>query len=362
MGDLITPDTPGLLAVAFLVGIVIGLTGMGGGALMTPALIFLGIPPTAAVANDLVAAAVNKTVGAAVHYKHGSPNIRLALWLILGSVPTAFAGAWIIAGFGEPEDQQAFVKKAIGFALLLASSTLTMRIYLEMRRGDWSRLDRPDPPVRPIPTVIVGAIGGLLVGLTSVGSGSLIMISLLLLYPTLSARRLVGTDLVQAIPLVMSAAISHVMVSGMDWSILLPLIIGGSPGTFLGARLASRVSQSILRRGIAIVLALTGLGLLKVSPVWVGIIGATLVILGPAAWGLVKHSHGRRAFVHVPIGRREPLRREAAADPSPDAQSADVDSPGPATAAPPDSADPPPSRSEPRTAAGTAHTTDPNES
>ncbi len=306
MGDLITADTPGLLAVAFLVGIVIGLTGMGGGALMTPALIFLGIPPTAAVANDLVAAAVNKSVGAAVHYKHGSPNLRLAMWLILGSVPTAFAGAWIIAATGEPEDQQAFVKKAIGVALLLAASTLTMRIYLEMRRGDYTDDGRPDPAVRPLPTFLVGALGGLLVGLTSVGSGSLIMISLLLLYPTLSARRLVGTDLVQAIPLVLSAAISHVMVSGMDWAILLPLIIGGSPGTFLGARLAGFASQSILRRGIAIVLALTGLGLLKVPPVWVGIIGAAMAILGPVVWGLIKHAHGRRAFIHVPIGRREP--------------------------------------------------------
>ena len=286
MGDLITPDTPGLLAVAFLIGIVVGLTGMGGGALMTPALIFLGIPPTAAVANDLVAAAVNKSVGAAVHYKHGSPNLKMAKWLILGSVPMAFAGAWIIAAVGEPEDQQAFLKKAIGFALLLTASTFTFRIYLEMRRGHYNADDRPDPAVRPIPTVIVGAIGGLLVGLTSVGSGSLIMISLL----------------------VMSAAISHVLVTGMDWSILLPLIIGGSPGTFLGARLAAHISQSILRRGIAIVLTLTGLGLLKVPPVWVGIIGAAMLILGPVAWGLIKHAHGRRAFLHVPLGRRQGLQ------------------------------------------------------
>lgn len=306
MGDLITPDTPGLLAVAFLIGIVVGLTGMGGGALMTPALIFLGIPPTAAVANDLVAAAVNKSVGAAVHYKHGSPNLKLAKWLILGSVPMAFAGAWIIDGIGEPDQQQAFLKRAIGLALLLTAATFTLRIYLEMRRGDWTGDDRPDPAVKAIPTVIVGAIGGLLVGLTSVGSGSLIMISLLLLYPTLSARRLVGTDLVQAIPLVLSAAISHVLVTGIDLSILLPLIIGGSPGTFLGARLAAYISQSILRRGIAIVLTITGLGLLKTPPVWVGIIGATMVILGPVAWGLIKHHHGRRAFIHVPIGRRAP--------------------------------------------------------
>ena len=135
MGDLITADTPGLLAVAFLIGIVVGLTGMGGGALMTPALIFLGIPPTAAVANDLTAAAINKTVGAAVHYKHGSPNLKLAKWLIIGSVPTSFAGAWIIQAIGADADQQAFAKKAIGVALLLTAVTFSLRIYLEMRRG-----------------------------------------------------------------------------------------------------------------------------------------------------------------------------------------------------------------------------------
>lgn len=305
MGDLITADTPGLLAVAFLIGIVVGLTGMGGGALMTPALIFLGIPPTAAVSNDLTAAAFNKTVGAAVHYKHGSPNLRLAKWLIIGSVPMAFAGAFIIDAIGSHGDQQSFLKRAIGVALLVTASTFTLRIYLEMRRHLPDDPDRPDPRVRALPTLLVGAFGGLLVGMTSVGSGSLIMISLLLLYPTLSARKLVGTDLVQAIPLVLSAAISHIMVTGIDWAVLLPLIIGGSPGTWVGARLANYVSQSILRRGIAIVLTLTGLGLLKVPPVWVGIIGGAMVILGPALWGVIKHLHGRPAFLHIPIGIRE---------------------------------------------------------
>ena len=127
-----------------------------------------------------------------------------------------------------------------------------------------------DPPLKPVPTLLVGALGGLLVGITSVGSGSLIMVALLLLYPTLSAVRLVGTDLVQAVPLVLSAAISHVIVSGVDWAVLIPLIVGGSPGTFLGARIANWVSQSVIRRGIVIVLTLTGLNMLGVPPEVVG--------------------------------------------------------------------------------------------
>ncbi len=266
MEHLITADTPGLLAVAFTVGIVIGLTGMGGGALMTPALIFLGIPPTTAVANDLVAASINKTVGAAVHWRTGSPNLRLAGWLILGSVPFAFAGAWIIDALGSDGEQQSFLKLAIGVTLLITATTYVFRMYLELARGIEDDPDRPDPVIRPVPTVLVGAVGGLLVGITSVGSGSLIMVCLLLLYPLLSPRKLVGTDLVQAIPLVLSASISHVLVSGVDWSVLMPLIVGGTPGTFLGARLSGIVSQSVTRRGIAMVLTLTGLAMLKVPP------------------------------------------------------------------------------------------------
>lgn len=195
MTDLIGTDVASLLAVSFGVGIVIGLTGMGGGALMTPALIFLGVPPSAAVANDLVAAAVNKSVGAAVHWRKGSPNVRLAGWLIAGSVPTAFVGAFIIDAIGTKTDQESFLRFAVGCALLLASSTYAFRIFLELRRYVRDDHVRPDLIVRPVPTLLIGMFGGLCVGLTSVGSGSLMMVALLILYPTLSAVKLVGTDL-----------------------------------------------------------------------------------------------------------------------------------------------------------------------
>lgn len=297
-------EIPSLILVAFSVGIVIGLTGMGGGALMTPALIFLGIPPTTAVANDLVAAAVNKSVGAAVHWKSGSPNLQLVKWLLIGSVPFAFAGAWIVQALGGEEEQQSFLKVAIGVTLVLTASTYIARMYLELARGILDEPDAPEPAVRPLPTLLVGAAGGLLVGITSVGSGSLIMVSLVLLYPALSAKRLVGTDLVQAIPLVFAASVSHVIVSGVDWGVLLPLILGGSPGTYLGAKLANIVPQSVTRRGIAIVLTLTGLAMLGVDPVWVGLIGGGLLILGPVGWGILRSAHGVPAFDHVPRRRR----------------------------------------------------------
>jgi len=301
VSDLLTTAALSILLVSFGVGIVVGLTGMGGGALMTPALIFLGIPPTAAVANDLVAASVNKSVGAAVHWQKGSPNLKLAGWLMLTSVPTAFAGAFIIRAVGAGEDQESFVKFALGCALLFTASTYALRMYIQLRHvTDGNAIPVVDPQVRPLPTMAVGAVGGLLVGLTSVGSGSLIMVALLLLYPTLSAVRLVGTDLVQAVPLVLSAAISHVLVSGIDWAVLIPLILGGSPGTFVGARLANWVSQSVVRRGIVIVLTLTGLGMLGVRPEIVLVIGAGLLLLGPIAWGFIRQSRGLPAFENLP--------------------------------------------------------------
>ena len=211
MSDLLTTAALSVLVVSFGVGIVVGLTGMGGGALMTPALIFLGIDPTAAVANDLVAASVNKSVGAAVHWRRGTPNLRLAGLLILGSVPFAFAGGFIVQSVGDSAAQQDFLTTAIGCALLFTAATYALRMYLQLRYvTGGNTISEDEPRLRVVPTVLVGAVGGLLVGITSVGSGSLIMVALLLIYPTLSAVRLVGTDLVQAVPLVLAAAIGHV--------------------------------------------------------------------------------------------------------------------------------------------------------
>ena len=302
MSDLLTTSALSVLLVSFGVGIVVGLTGMGGGALMTPALIFLGVNPTTAVANDLVAASVNKSVGAAVHWRVGRPNLRLAGLLICASVPTAFAGAFIVKAVGDVAAQEAFLKQALGFALLFTASTYALRMYLQLRYVTGGNTLREDEPrLRVVPTLLVGALGGLLVGITSVGSGSLIMVALLLLYPTLSAVRLVGTDLVQAVPLVLSAAISHVLI---------PLILGGSPGTFLGARLANWVSQSVIRRGIVIVLTLTGLNMLGVPPETVGLIGAGLLLLGPLVWGFIRQTRGLPAFDNNAAAWRLPDKSE----------------------------------------------------
>jgi uncharacterized membrane protein YfcA len=315
MGDLLTADVLSVLVVSFGVGIVVGLTGMGGGALMTPALIFLGINPAAAVANDLVAASINKSVGATVHWRSGSPNLRLAGLLVLGSVPFAFAGGFIVKSVGDAEARADFLTTAIGYALLLAAGSYALRMYLQLRFVTGGNvLSTDEPHVRATTTILVGAIGGLLVGITSVGSGSLIMVSLLLLYPTLSAVRLVGTDLVQAVPLVLAAAIGHIVTEGITWTVLVPLVLGGTPGTYFGARMAGWVSQSVIRRGIVIVLFLTGLKMLGVPPQGVGMIGAAMLLLGPLAWGFVRQAHGLPNFDNDSTAWRlpdgQPARRD----------------------------------------------------
>jgi uncharacterized membrane protein YfcA len=337
MGTWLTPDFSSIVVSGFVVGIVVGLTGMGGGALMTPALIFLGVGNASSVVTaDLTAAAISRSAGAVTHTRQGSPNMTLATWLIIGSVPAALVGPWIIHGLagGDPDSVDQLLLECIGFALLFAATTYALRLYLNLRRKrDAGRKVDPDPPSRPLITLAVGALGGLLVGITSVGAGSVIMIALLMLYPGLSPVRLVGTDLVQAVPLVLAAAASNIAINGLDWHILVPLVLGSTPGTVLGARIAPRVPQSYIRRGIVIVLTMSGVALLDKSgwaplgagkddthPVVVALVGLAMVVLVPLVWGLIRRTEGM-PMVGAPTvaeleGGDESLRRT----PSPVAQ------------------------------------------
>ncbi|MDP2773917.1 MAG: sulfite exporter TauE/SafE family protein [Nocardioides sp.] len=319
--DLLASDFPSILAAAFVVGIVVGLTGMGGGALMTPALIFLGVGDTAKIVTaDLTAAAIYKTGGAIVHAREGSPNLALAKWLIIGSVPTALAGPHLLAGVVDPEDIDDVLQLSIGFALLLAASTYALRLYINLRRvraGGAS--GHPNPRIRPLPTLLVGALGGLLVGITSVGSGSVIMVALLMLYPGLSAVKLVGTDLVQAVPLVLAAAISNIIVNdGLDLGLTVPLVLGSVPGTIIGSKLAPRVPQSFIRRAIVVVLTMSGVALLdkakwaplgvdETHPVLIGVVGLVMVVLVPVVWGLLRKEQGLPMFGSPTVAELEDM-------------------------------------------------------
>lgn len=288
---------------AFGVAIVVGLTGMGGGALMTPALVLIfGVPPLAAVSSDLVASAVMKPVGSFVHIRRKTVNMELVKWLAVGSVPAAFCGVLILKWLGPGEAVQAGVRTALGAALLLSAVLLAVRSYIRLVQRAKERTMGPVLEVhsefrlRPVPTVILGVIGGVIVGMTSVGSGSIIIIGLMTLYPHLKANQLVGTDLLQAVPLVAAAAIGHTLFGDLDLGLTIPLLIGSIPGVYLGAQLSSRLSGGFIRRALAFVLLASGLKMLDVPTLTTGIVLAALLVTAPVAWMLLRRQHGMPAL------------------------------------------------------------------
>jgi uncharacterized membrane protein YfcA len=299
---------------AFLVAIVVGLTGMGGGALMTPMLVtFFGVPPLSAVSSDLVAAAVMKPVGSYVHYRRGTVDLRLVGWLCVGSVPAAFCGVLVAQALGSGEDVQSVIKKALGVALLIAAAGLAVRGYFALvdrtRQGPGARRTAApgspaatEPPaisVRPIPTLLVGIIGGLIVGMTSVGSGSLIIVALLALYPRLTGNQLVGTDLLQAVPLVMSAAIGHLLFGDFKFEVTAALLAGSIPGVYLGSLVSSRAPGGLIRRALAFVLLASALKMFDVDNAVLAWALVGVLVTSSLAWMVLRRSKGLPALART---------------------------------------------------------------
>lgn len=298
---------------SFLVAVVVGLTGMGGGALMTPMLVtFFGVPPLTAVSSDLVAAAVMKPVGSVVHLRRGTVNLRLVAWLCAGSIPAAFCGVLIARALGRGANVQQVIQYALGVALLIAAAGLAVRGYLALRDraehrttetgrrtaspGEPAATEVPDVAVRPIPTVLIGIVGGLVVGMTSVGSGSLIIVALLAIYPRLKANQLVGTDLMQAVPLVASAAFGHILFGDFKLSVTAALLVGSIPGVYLGSRISSRAPGGLIRRALAFVLLASALKMFNVSNTATVVILVGTVLAAPAIWALLRARHGLPAI------------------------------------------------------------------
>jgi uncharacterized protein len=264
---------PLVTLAGLLVGFVVGLTGMGGGALMTPILVLLfGINPLAAVSSDIVASMVMKPIGGGVHWKRGTVNRGLVKWLVIGSVPSAFLGVVLLKQLGVGAELQGRVKLALGAALLIVAVGLVIRPWLSKRRSGDSQLPLV---VKPLWTVAIGITGGLVVGLTSVGSGSLMIILLLMLYPRLNLKELVGTDLVQAVPLVTSAALGHLLYGDFQLGLTGAILIGSIPGVFLGARFSSRAPDYVIRPALIVVLFVSAAKLL-------GTPNQVLLVLVPA--------------------------------------------------------------------------------
>jgi uncharacterized membrane protein YfcA len=224
---------------------------------------------------------VMKPVGGGVHWRRGTVNRQLVKWLMLGSVPSAFLGVLLLKLSGTGPVLQERVKLALGVALFVVSAGLVIRPLLT--RGRQSGDSLLPLHVKPLQTVLIGVAGGLVVGLTSVGSGSLMMILLLMLYPKLSLKELVGTDLVQAIPLVASAALGHVLFGDFKLALTASILVGSIPGVFLGAQLSSRAPDTIIRPALIAVLIGSSLKLFGTSNL---VLGATIAAFAAAYFGV----------------------------------------------------------------------------
>lgn len=249
-------------ASGLLGGLVVGLTGMGGGALLTPILVLgLGVPPLTAVSSDVLASVGMKFVGAGVHLKGGTVHRGVVKWLALGSIPASIIGAYLLRRVDQAGLAEHWLMPILGVALLVAAAAMALRAAIRGRRTSAPTL----PAARPLPTLAVGVVGGLVVGMTSVGSGSVMLVLLVLLYPTLTTSRLVGTDLTQALPLVLAAAFGHVIFGQVDWALTACILAGGVPGIYIGARVSSRAPDWLIRPVLLLILSTLGLKLLGAS-------------------------------------------------------------------------------------------------
>ncbi len=258
-----------------IVGLLVGLTGTGGGALMTPMLVlFFSVSPSAAIASDLMAALFMKPLGVAIHWKRRTVNSSLVRYLCFGSVPAAFAGTFAMHLIGHTAPAEHVLQILLGGALVVgALAMLSRSLFIESAPHGGEEV-----VTRPFATVAVGAIGGFMVGLTSVGAGSLILVLLLMLYPTLRNDQLVGTDLAQSLPLTLSATLGTLVFSHVNFAVTTSLVLGSVPAVVVGSLLSSRSNGFLLRRVITGVVLITGLKYTGASPiVLVGVAMAMVV-------------------------------------------------------------------------------------
>jgi uncharacterized membrane protein YfcA len=251
---------PYVILGSAVVGLLVGLTGAGGGALMTPMLILLfNVKPATAISSDLVAAVVMRPVGSMVHLQRGTVNLRLVGWMCVGSVPMAFLGAYLLHLLGGTSAQQQHVEIALGAALLAGTAAMVLRYWLDRRSGQQRTGDVAQVRIRPLATIAIGLVGGLIVGMTSVGSGSLMIVLLLFTYPVLSAGQLVGTDLTQAVPLTAAAALGALAFGHVQFGLTAAVIIGSVPAVLIGSLLSSRAPDKYIRPVITFVIFASGL-------------------------------------------------------------------------------------------------------
>jgi len=264
--------------VGLFIGFLVGLTGMGGGSLLAPIMILIfRIPPVWAVSTDIAYSTVTKAVGSIVHIRQKNVNFKVALWLACGSVPATILSITLVQYIRKHYGTaiNGIIIHSIGFTLILVAVLLVLKPYI-MRRLERKNLEARkqealegttavnnrkalwEKRYRPIVTALVGAVVGFLVGLTSVGSGTLIIVSLAFLFPRLSSKELVGTDVFQAFMLLAAGSIAYFNAGTINWTLAGLLLIGSLPGVVLGSKLSKYIPDRYMRPVLATVLAVSG--------------------------------------------------------------------------------------------------------
>ena len=287
---------PLIVVFGFGVGTLVGLTGMGGGSLMTPLLIVVfGIKPVVAVGSDLAYGAITKTVGGWRHFRHGTVDMNLSTWICLGSVPAAIGGVFVLdaierAAGSEFDDVMLFL---LAGTLLFTGAAVLGRALLARKLVDRERFD---PTLRnKVAAVVLGMFVGFVLGITSAGSGTLIAVGLIFIFH-LAPRQVVGTDVFQAALLLWAAAAAHIVSGNVDWALTGTILLGSIPGVWLGSHLITKVRVEALRMALAIVLIASGLGLLTKAGVDIPpvVIAAAPVVLAAVLIGGERRARRQR--------------------------------------------------------------------
>jgi uncharacterized membrane protein YfcA len=259
-------------ASGFAVGLLVGITGVGGGSLMTPLLVFLfGFKPAVAVGTDLIYAAITKSVGVFVHHgKHGSVDWEIVGWLALGSLPFSGMTLYVLKNLMDVgKEVTGTITFTLGIALLLTAFALLIRSIMMRRTAKLAIIDdehsspensgRFSPRWEKVATVLTGAVLGVLVTLSSVGAGALGTVALLFLYPRMTTVKIVGTDLAHAIPLTAMAGLGHLSLGNFDLELLASLLVGSIPGIWIGSHLSAKIPEQFLRPILGTLLLVIGL-------------------------------------------------------------------------------------------------------
>jgi uncharacterized membrane protein YfcA len=256
----------GVALLGCFVGFLVGLTGMGGGAMMTPLLLWTGwAAPTVAVGTDLVWNVLTKIVGAGVHYKHKNVNLNLVWRLAIGSVPGALVGLYLLALLKKNASVATvdhLIVRMLGGTLILVAVCIIFKSYFQRWFPTVATRSATDENLKTAYVPLLGFVVGVLVSFTSVGSGSLIVTTLLLMFPGEKLNRLVGSDVFHAVLLVGVAALGHWRMGDVNLRLVSGLLIGSIPGVWIGSYIASRIPEGALRPAVATLLFVTGLRLI----------------------------------------------------------------------------------------------------